>query len=75
MHDAAALEAIAPDWPYLTGELHLTDSQADIFDRGEQVVGSFRSRRGVSQPASFSHRPSGRFQPAWFWRPAVFSGR
>ena len=45
MHDAAALEAIAPDWPYLTEELHLTDSQADIFDRGEQVVGLFRSRR------------------------------
>jgi hypothetical protein len=39
MHGAAALAAIEQDWPHLTGELHLTDSPAYIFDRGKPVVG------------------------------------
>jgi hypothetical protein len=39
MHGEAALKAIEQDWPHLTGELHLTDSPAYIFDRGKPVVG------------------------------------
>jgi hypothetical protein len=38
MHGDAALQAIEQDWPYLAGELHLTDSPAYIFDRGKPVV-------------------------------------
>jgi hypothetical protein len=39
MHGDAALQAIGQDWPHLTGELHLTESPAYIFDRGKPVVG------------------------------------
>jgi hypothetical protein len=39
MQGAAALQAIEEDWPHLTGDLHLTDSPAYIFDRGRPVVG------------------------------------
>jgi hypothetical protein len=39
MHGDSALEAIAQDWPHLTGELHLTDSPAYVFDRGKPVIG------------------------------------
>jgi hypothetical protein len=39
MHGDATLDAIKQDWPHLTGELHLTDSPAYIFDRGKPVVG------------------------------------
>lgn len=39
MNGAAALQAITQDWPHLTGELHLTESPAYIFDRGKPVVG------------------------------------
>jgi hypothetical protein len=35
----AALHAIEQDWPHLTGDLHLTDSPAYIFDRGKPIVG------------------------------------
>src|ERR1700720_260523 len=35
----AALHTIEQDWPHLTGDLHLTDSLAYIFDRGKPVVG------------------------------------
>ena len=38
MHGEAALQAIQQDWPHLTGDLHLTDSPAYIFDRGKPVV-------------------------------------
>jgi hypothetical protein len=38
MHREAALHAIEQDWPHLTGDLHLTDSPAYIFDRGKPVV-------------------------------------
>jgi hypothetical protein len=38
MHGNAALQAIEQDWPHLTGDLHLTDSPAYIFDRGKPVV-------------------------------------
>ncbi len=38
MHGVAALQAIERDWPHLTGDLHLTDSPAYIFDRGKPVV-------------------------------------
>jgi hypothetical protein len=39
MHGEAALQAIEQDWSHLTGDLHLTDSPAYIFDRGKPVVG------------------------------------
>jgi hypothetical protein len=39
MNGAAALQAIEQDWPHLTGDLHLTNSPAYIFDRGKPVVG------------------------------------
>jgi hypothetical protein len=39
MDGAAALQAIEQDWPHLTGDLHLTDSPAYIFDRSKPVVG------------------------------------
>jgi hypothetical protein len=38
MHGDAALQAIEEDWPHLTGDLHVTDSPAYIFDRGKPVV-------------------------------------
>ncbi len=38
MNGAAALQAIEQDWRHLTGEFHLTDSPAYIFDRGKPVV-------------------------------------
>ena len=38
MHDDAAFEAIAQDWLHLTGELHLTDSPAYIFEGSKPVV-------------------------------------
>jgi hypothetical protein len=39
MHGDAALQAIEQDWPHLTGDLHVTESPAYIFDRGKPVVG------------------------------------
>jgi len=38
INGAAAMEVIEQDWPHLTGDLHLTDSPAYIFDRGKPVV-------------------------------------
>jgi hypothetical protein len=39
MNDGSAMQAIARDWPHLTGDLHLTDSPSYIYDRGKPVVG------------------------------------
>jgi hypothetical protein len=39
MQGVAAQQAIEEDWPHVTGDLHLTDSPAYIFDRGKPVVG------------------------------------
>jgi hypothetical protein len=48
MNGVAAVQAIEQDWPHLTGDLHLTDSPAYIFDRNKPVVGvwglGFRDR-------------------------------
>jgi hypothetical protein len=52
----AALQAIEQDWPHLTGELHLTDSPAYIFDHGKPVVGvwglGFKDRDVTPEQAS-----------------------
>jgi hypothetical protein len=39
MNGGAALQAIEQDWPHLTGDLHLTESRAYIYDRGKPLVG------------------------------------
>ena len=39
MRGDAALQAIEQDWPHLTGDLHLTESPAYMFDRGKPIVG------------------------------------
>jgi hypothetical protein len=56
MHGDAALQAIEQDWPHLTGDLHLTDTPAYIFDRGKPVVGvwglGFKDRDITAQQAA-----------------------
>jgi hypothetical protein len=56
MHGDETLDAIKQDWPHLTGELHLTDSPAYIFDRGKPVVGvwglGFKDRDVTAEQAA-----------------------
>jgi hypothetical protein len=56
MRGDAALQAIEQDWPHLTGDLHLIDSPAYIFDRGKPVVGvwglGFKDRDVTAEQAA-----------------------
>ncbi len=56
MHGDAALQAIEQDWSHLTGDLHVTNSPAYIFDRGKPVVAiwglGFKDRDVIPDQAS-----------------------
>jgi hypothetical protein len=72
MHREAALHAIEQDWPHLTGDLHLTDSPAYIFDRGKPVVAvwelGFKDRViAPDQAAAIIRYLRERSCLPWFW--------